>query len=189
MALRPPPGDLFLMRHGQTEWNAQGRLQGLQDSPLTPLGITQAHRQAWLMRDLLHLPRYASSAGRAQQTARIVFGGRTFVTDARLQEIDIGRCTGMSLQQMRDRHHGPASDGWIEWYDRAPGGEGMAGLEARLRAFLADLPGPALIVTHGITLRMLRLLAMGWPMARFAEMTVWQGAVHLVRDGQQRVFF
>ena len=190
MALTPPrAGDLYLMRHGQTEWNVQGRLQGLLDSPLTPLGLGQARRQAWLMRDLLHLPRYASTAGRAQQTARIVFAGLDFRSDERLQEIDIGDCTGLRLEEMRQRHAGGSGDGWPAWYDRAPGGEGLAGLESRVRAFLDDLDGPALIVTHGITLRMLRLLAMGRPIGRLPEMEVWQGAVHLVRAGRQQVFF
>lgn len=187
--IRPRPGDLYLMRHGQTEWNVQGRLQGLLDSPLTPLGIRQARRQAWILRDLLHLPRHASPAGRAQHTARIVFAGRAFQSDARLQEIDIGDLTGRPLAEMQARHRGGASDGWVEWYDHVSGGEGLAALEARVRAFLAGLDGPALIVTHGITLRMLRLVAMGWPLERLAEMEVWQGAVHMVRDGRQRVFF
>lgn len=44
--------DLYLMRHGQTVWNAEGRMQGRLDSPLTPLGEAQARRLAWLVRDL-----------------------------------------------------------------------------------------------------------------------------------------
>src|SRR5688572_21431497 len=56
--------DLYLMRHGQTEWNLAGRLQGLRDSPLTARGIAQARRQARLIADI-GAARYSSPQGRA----------------------------------------------------------------------------------------------------------------------------
>ena len=64
--------DLYLMRHGQTVWNAEGRLQGRMDSPLTALGRAQARRQAQLVQGI-SATRYASTAGRAVETARIVY--------------------------------------------------------------------------------------------------------------------
>ncbi|MDN3711008.1 histidine phosphatase family protein [Paracoccus cavernae] len=68
-----------------------------------------------------------------------------------------------------------------------PTGENFSGLEARVRSFLDDLPGPALIVTHGITLRMFRVIAMGLPVSQIAQMPVKQGAVHLVKDGRHSI--
>ena len=189
MAVTPDLPDLYLMRHGQTEWNAQGRLQGRQDSPLTPLGVAQARRQAWILRDLAALSRHASPAGRAQQTARIVFAGADFASDARLHEIDIGSFTGLTGPALRAAHPALFTHGPLHWYDHAPGGEHFAGLQARVRAFLRDLDGPALIVTHGVTLRMLRLEAMGLPLDRLAEMPVLQGAVHRVSRGRHEMFF
>ncbi|WP_323715578.1 histidine phosphatase family protein [Paracoccus aminovorans] len=191
MGVTPDLPDLYLMRHGQTRWNAEGRLQGRLDSPLTPLGLAQARRQAWLLRDLPDgLARYASPAGRAQQTARIAFGGAGFACDERLHEIDIGSFAGRLGAALQAEH--PAlfgQGGALDWYDHAPGGEHFAGLRARVRAFLRDLSGPAVIVTHGITLRMLRAEAMGLPPERLAEMPVLQGAVHLVSRGRHRMFF
>ncbi|WP_233253288.1 histidine phosphatase family protein [Paracoccus binzhouensis] len=181
--------DLYLMRHGQTEWNAQGRMQGRLDSPLTPLGLAQARRQGWLVRDLRGVARYASTAGRAQQTARIVFAGQDFTSDARLHEIDIGDFTGRLWDELRAERPEIFAGGGLDWYDLAPGGEHFAGLEARVRSFLQELDRPALIVTHGITLRMLRLVAMGLPRERLAEMPVTQGALHLVSRGRHRVFY
>jgi broad specificity phosphatase PhoE len=189
MALMQGLPDLFLMRHGQTEWNACGRMQGRLDSVLTPLGRMQAQRQAWLLRDLTGLARYASTAGRAQQTACIAFGGADFISDARLHEIDIGLFTGRLGNELRAEHPQIFAGGVLDWYDRVPGGEHFSGLQARARAFLRALPGPALIVTHGITLRMLRLEAMGLPLDRLAEMPVLQGAVHLVSRGRHSMFF
>ncbi|MFC3568583.1 histidine phosphatase family protein [Paracoccus sp. TOH] len=181
--------DLYLMRHGQTEWNVQGRMQGRLDSLLTPLGVMQARRQGWLVRDLRGLTRHASTAGRAQQTARIVFAGQDFVSDERLHEIDIGDFTGRLWHELRAERPELFAGGGLDWYDRAPQGEHFAGLEARVRSFLQDLTAPALIVTHGITLRMIRLVAMGLPRERLAEMPVAQGALHLVSRGRHRMFF
>ncbi|QFQ88320.1 histidine phosphatase family protein [Paracoccus kondratievae] len=189
MGLMPDWPDLYLMRHGQTVWNAEGRMQGHLDSPLTKLGEAQARRQAWLVSPLRGMARYASPAGRAQQTARIVFGDQEFISDSRLLEIDIGAFTGLTWSKLCAEHPDICGRGGLDWYDRAPGGEHFSGLEARVRAFLSDLPGPAMIVTHGITLRMLRLVAMGLPLVRLAEMPVLQGALHLVSRGQHRMFF
>ncbi len=181
--------DLYLMRHGQTVWNAEGRMQGRLDSPLTPLGVAQARRQAWLVRDLTGMSYYASTAGRARQTAQIVFAGQGVTFDDRLHEIDIGSFSGQLWEELRPAHPAIFRDTGLGWYDRAPGGEHFSGLAIRVRSFLDDLAGPALIVTHGITLRMLRLVAMGLPLERLAEMPVTQGGLHLVSRGRHRMFF
>ena len=82
MGLMTALPDLYLMRHGQTVWNAEGRLQGRMDSPLTALGRAQARRQAQLVRGI-DAARYASNAGRAVETAGIVYGGQDFRQGAR----------------------------------------------------------------------------------------------------------
>ncbi len=187
MGLTP---DLYLLRHGQTEWNVQGRMQGRLDSALTPLGQMQARRQARLVRALPpDLQCWSSPAGRAIQTARIVFSGRSFAQDARLQEIDVGDFTGRCDAELRAEHAQIFAVAGLGWYDRTPGGENFAALEARVRSFLAELGGPAIIITHGITLRMIRLVAMGLPPSRIDEMPVLQGAVHCVSAARHRVIY
>ncbi len=178
--------DLYLMRHGQTVWNAEGRLQGRADSPLTPLGRQQAQRQAELVRGI-RAQRISSSSGRAIETARIVFDGQDFQLDDRLQEIDIGDFTGLLWPEICARSPEARLGGPLDWYDLAPGGEHMDGLETRVRAFLTQLSGPALVVTHGITLHMLRLVAMNLPRARLGELPLEQGALHIVSAGQHRM--
>ena len=180
--------DLYLMRHGQTVWNAQGRMQGWLDSPLTELGRRQAEWQAALVADVTGAARYASPLGRAQQTAAIVFGGAEVISDDRLREIDVGDFSGHCYPDLVAAHPHLFGGGRLAWYDRAPGGEGLAALRARAEAFLADLTGPALIVTHGITLRMLRLVALGRPDTLLEDMSVEQGAVHVIRAGQHSVW-
>lgn len=179
--------DLYLMRHGQTLWNAEGRMQGKLDSPLTALGIAQAEAQARLIAGI-EAHRFASPQGRAQQTARIVFGGKPFTSDARLAEIDIGDFSGRLYPDLAAAHPALFAREDYGWYDQTPGGEGFSGLMARARSFLDGLTGPSLIVTHGITLRMLRLIAMGWDMSRFAELSQHQGAVQVVRAGRHEIW-
>jgi len=182
--------DLYLLRHGQTEWNVEGRLQGRMDSPLTARGIAQAERQAELLRGLApDLLRYSSTAGRALQTARIVFGAQDFTQDARLQEIDVGGFTGAREADLRLSHPALFCDDPLGWYDRTPGGEHLADLARRVRGFLDGLHGPAIVVTHGITLRMIRQIAMAEPAADLGGRPVHQGAIHLVRGGAEDVIY
>ncbi|WCR14639.1 histidine phosphatase family protein [Paracoccus seriniphilus] len=178
--------DLYLMRHGQTFWNVEGRLQGRLNSDLTPRGRQQAADLAAIIRSI-DAPCFSSPQGRALETARIAFEGREFRVDSRLAEIDVGEFTGMRLADLRQSH--PAifiND--LDWYDQTPSGEHFTELHARCRDFLADLNGPALIVTHGVTLRMLRLLAMGWPLSRLGELTVEQGALHVIRERNHQIW-
>lgn len=181
--------DLFLMRHGQTAWNAEGRLQGRLDSPLTDLGRRQARAQAHLLAGLGDdLLRISSPQGRARASASIIFGGHPFATDDRLAEIDVGAFAGHLVGDLRRRHPDIFAGDRLSWYDRSPGGEHFAGLQARVAAFLDDLPGPAMIVTHGITLRMLRLVAMGAPLSALGHLPVHQGAVHVLRGGRHETW-
>lgn len=162
-------------------------MQGRLDSALTDLGITQAQAQARLIRGI-EADRYCSPQGRARQTAGIVFANRPFHLDERLAEIDIGAFSGQLYNDLAAGNPELFAHSGFHWYDKAPKGEGLAALQARCRAFLDDLHGPALIVTHGITLRMMRMIAMGWDMSRFEELPQYQGAVQVVRDGHHEIW-
>jgi probable phosphoglycerate mutase len=142
--------DLYILRHGQTEWNAQGRVQGQHDSLLTPLGRSQAARQGAILAEagVLDLPVYVSPQGRARATAEIALPGRPARVDPRLREISLGRWDGLTRDEIGAR--------WVDafdepdpflWYDTAPEGEGFAAVQARAAAFLAELNGPAIVVT------------------------------------------
>ena len=179
--------ELYLLRHGETEWNVQGRLQGRLDSPLTERGQEQARRQAELLAALPPMAAWASPAGRAVATARIALAGRPFRQDWRLVEIDLGPQNGATLADLRQAHPQAFTAGGIGWYDRLPGAEGFAALRARVAAFLAELDQPAVIVTHGITLHMIRLAAMDLPLAALGRLPVVQGALHHVHQGRHQV--
>lgn len=183
--------DLWLMRHGQTEWNAAGRMQGHLDSPLTALGRNQAARQAEIMAPVLSgtagVARLSSPLGRAVQTANIVYASQPYRTDDRLREISVGEFEGRTRAELEAAYPALFTESWLGWYNRAPGGERLGDLRARVGEALAALTGPTAIVCHGITLRMIRLVVLGWPDDRLEEMEVRQGAVHLMRAGRHEM--
>ncbi len=182
--------ELLILRHGETEWNRAGRMQGALDSPLTDRGRAQARAQGDILRDfgIETWSAFASPQGRAAATAEIALGQTHAITlDPRLVEIDIGRWNGeMKTQIMADAPHlFDDPDGMI-WYDQAPGGEGLAGLEARAAQFLNDLTGPCVVVTHGITSRVMRCILLGRAAEEFDQMPGGQGVVYHLRDGVQK---
>lgn len=183
--------EFLILRHGETVWNRQGRMQGGLDSPLTETGVAQAERQRGILSefDLSGWRWFVSPQGRATHTARIASRDLTGTlrTDSRLREIGMGAWTGrMRNDLMAEAPHLFEGDG-LGWYDHAPDGEGLVALETRCRDFLADMPGPAVIITHGITSRVMRCLALGRPVEKFDQLTGGQGVVYHVRAGNSRL--
>jgi probable phosphoglycerate mutase len=185
-----PP--IFILRHGETEWNREGRMQGHLDSPLTDLGRAQAAHQGEILRRILPDGAVAvtSDSGRSVETARIALDGLglPLSQDARLREIGLGDWQGLTLREIEARW------GWLmaerdplDWKFDAPGGEDRAALEARVAAFLRGLRGPAVIVTHGLTSRMLRCLALGLPTQDLGAVPGGQGVVHAIAAGRARL--
>jgi probable phosphoglycerate mutase len=183
--------EIFVLRHGQTEWNATGRHQGRLDSPLTDLGCAQASTQSRLLASALgartDFTAYCSPQGRASDTADIVFAplALSVRADARLCEVSFGKWQGLTFEQI--------AQGWPElaevadldpfgWHFQAPGGEAFKDISARVREFLQDLIGPSIIVTHGITSRILRGLWLGLGMDGMAQLPGGQGCVHHLLD-------
>lgn len=179
--------DLYLMRHGETEWNAEGRMQGRLNSHLTETGLRQARRQAELVTHI-DADRYSSPQGRAVETAGIIFEGKDFVLDERLREIDVGGFSGRLTEDLRREHPELFTGSRLDWYDRTPDGEHFEQLSSRCRDFLDQLEGPALIVTHGITLHMLLILSLDLPLSRIGEIKLEQGAIHVLHKDAHEVW-
>ncbi len=183
--------ELWILRHGQTEWNAEERLQGRLDSPLTPLGLRQARAQGAILRRVLpgHARVLCSPASRAWRTAKIALADLALRPEPApaLQEIDLGRWQGRTVAEIRGENpHLPADDPHL-WKFDAPGGESLPQMEARLKDLLHVLTGPTVLVTHGVTSRVLRCLALGRPGRELSQMPGGQGVVHHLWDGRARV--
>lgn len=180
--------ELFILRHGETEWNAENRMQGALNSPLTPQGEMHAVRQAEILaqHDLTGFDFLCSPQTRALQTAGIALAriAQNVRTDDRLREISVGDWSGL----LRDTLPMPGgADPYAAQYEMAPNGEGFARLEARCADFLADLRGPAVLVTHGITSRMIRSLVIGKEALGVGSVHGGQGCVFHLKNGVQNL--
>ncbi len=178
--------DIWFLRHGQTEWNLAGRIQGRLDSPLTALGHAQAQQQAQIIQGIAARVAagpggiYVSPLGRARQTAVLALPGHDPEIDARLSEIDTGAWEG---RLKADLPHG-ASD--LEIYAAAPDGEGLEALIARVRAFGDALPGPSIVVAHGLLGQVLRGLAKGLAPDQMGHQDNAQGCVYYLSKGVEK---
>ncbi len=183
--------ELLILRHAQTVWNAEGRLQGERDSPLSAVGLEQieAMRKLLAARDLAGWQWYSSPAGRARETARRLMDDPSgLIEDSRLREIGIGRWQGAtraSLPLPAAPLH--TSDGPLGFYLTAPDVEALSDLRARCAAFLQSLTGPGVIVTHGIASRMLRLVALGLEDHALADLPGGQGCIFYIASGRHDI--
>ena len=179
--------DLYILRHGETTWNREGRMQGRLNAPLTPRGREQAVRQGALLagRDLTGFAFLTSPLGRAVQTAGLALAeiATEIRTDERLREQDVGVWSGQLRRDFAPdaTHEGP--DGDLSIYARAPG-EGLASVAARARAVISDLDGPAVIVCHGIISRFLRCAALGLAESAWTDLPGGQGNVFFISAGR-----
>ncbi|MGR3486296.1 MAG: histidine phosphatase family protein [Paracoccaceae bacterium] len=185
--------DLLVIRHGETEWNREGRLQGALDSPLTGRGMRQADALGCLLLRLGVGPgthaALSSPQGRAWQTALRVLGpcGLAPRPDARLREIGVGDWAGLTRGTIGARWPGADDADEIDFYGSAPGGEGFEAVAARVAPLLGALTGPTVLVTHGMTGQALRVLAMGWGLDRMWDLPKGQGVAFRIRDGRHDV--
>jgi len=145
---------LYIIRHGQTEWNQRCLLQGRSDSPLDERGIAQARAASEKLTGIRFDAVYSSPLQRAVQTARLVVPSLEPVIDDRLIEMDYGPYEGTDLSRLppeilhffSDFRHNPAPDGM----------EQLSAVVARAGAFLEDiraLEGNILLSVHAISMK------------------------------------
>ncbi len=158
---------LALLRHGPTEWNALGKVQGHTDIPLSDEGLAKMAA----LRLPLAAPRlYASPLLRARQTVEAL-GLKDAVLDARLMEQNWGIWEGLTRAEILSRHGADAFEkaGSKQGEAFRPGGgESTGELHARVAAFLKDVAqedSDAIAVAHLGVLRAAYTLATGWDMA------------------------
>jgi len=157
------PWPVYLLRHGETEWNLCGRYQGRLDSPLTVRGRDQARAMGDLLASLLEggaaFALVSSPLGRAVATASILADrlGLPFTTDARLREISLGAWDGLSRAEIAERFPAILEGATrYDWYFRAPDGESFEVAAERLGGWINNLAAPTIAVTHGLASRILR---------------------------------
>jgi 2,3-bisphosphoglycerate-dependent phosphoglycerate mutase len=167
---------LFLFRHGETDWNREGRLQGHTDTPLNATGLTQAQALVERLRPHRLDAVMSSDLERAWTTGQIVAEGLgiPLIREPGLREARIGEAEGLFWPEVKTRFGEALTERWFTDDDAAfPGGE--TGLETRsrglaaLRRFVAEQPYRRIgVSTHGAMVRQLMKHALppGSPPAR-----------------------
>jgi probable phosphoglycerate mutase len=192
-----PAPVIYYIRHGETSWNAEGRLQGTQDVPLNDLGRRQAVHAGRVLADLLahdgrdkaSLPFVASPLIRARATMELARGELKlppgdYALDDRLREIAYGVWEGSTLAEMQ------AADPKLyarrltaKWTLAPEGGETYAQVQVRMADWYGSLQGDTVAVAHGGTARALMVaLGLETPTSA-ADLLIEQGAVYVFRDG------
>lgn len=162
---------VYLVRHGETLWNAERRIQGQSDSPLTDKGETQARQVAERAKALGITHIITSDLGRTRRTAEIIADicGCDVTLEPRLRELNMGVLERRPLDSLTEEEEGwrrqlvnGTADG------RIPEGESMQELSERMHAALAaclELPEGSrpLLVSHGMALGCLVSTILGLP--------------------------
>lgn len=164
---------LYVVRHGQTEWNIETRFQGQQDSPLSALGQQQAHNSAAYLAHTGIERLYTSPLGRAWKTAGVISEriGQDRITEERLKECSFGACEGMTFAEIEKAF--PGKTAWRDadrWSRPYPDAESYADVVHRVRSFADETlrgalraDGPVLCtVAHGMLNRCLVGYLCGW---------------------------
>jgi probable phosphoglycerate mutase len=188
-----PPRLLFI-RHGETDWNAVGRLQGQQDIALNELGRRQAAEAGRhlrrLARDPAALPWIVSPLERTRHTAELArrelgLPMAGYAMDDRIKELSFGRWEGMTWREVRKSEPVQAkareSD---KWAFVPPGGESYAMLAERVRPWFESLDREAIVVSHGGVARALLHLVVGLPPVDAPSEDIWQGRVLVIEPGR-----
>ncbi|MDY0240743.1 MAG: histidine phosphatase family protein [Rhodospirillaceae bacterium] len=187
--------DLYLVRHGETEWNRQGRIQGQGDSPLTERGQEQALSVGKLLATVPTLPPallLVSPLGRTRATAGQIsrhLAVERMETDARIGEVAMGAWEGMTLPEIAEREPSRRDDlKRIDWCFRSPGGETLAMVQERARDWLDSLPRdrPAVAVSHGLVGRVIRGLYLDLRLEEMMALPVPQDVVWHLTQGKIR---
>jgi broad specificity phosphatase PhoE len=187
---------VYYIRHGETEWNALGRLQGVQDIPLNELGRTQSVHAGHILADLLKrdgqngstIDFVASPLGRARQTMDLMRGVLKlplsgYAIDDRLREIGYGKWEGSTLAEMEAEDPDLFARRQAEkWTVAPPGGETYVQVQARVADWYWGLEADTVAVAHGGTARAL-MVALGLKTpAIAADLPIEQGAVYVFGD-------
>jgi probable phosphoglycerate mutase len=152
--------EILLIRHGETVWNQQGRMQGQHDSPLTPTGMHQARQLARRLKDVRFAALYSSDLGRAHQTARCIAdaSGHEVIADRGLRERHFGIFEGLTNTEIKQRY--PEDYELFAKRDplyRMEGGESAEEFRVRavgtLEAIASSHPDETIVVvSHGLVL-------------------------------------
>lgn len=168
---------MIFIRHGETPWNVEGRLQGQREIDMNEVGRRQARRNGRTLkaffeaagRDPSDFSYVASPMARTCETMRLVrreigLEAEGFARHDALKELTFGDWEGFTMAELKARDRDAVKARWADkWGFAPPGGESYAALSARVAAWLTTVEGDAVVVAHGGVLRVLRGLLFAAP--------------------------
>jgi broad specificity phosphatase PhoE len=183
----------YIVRHGETAYNKNGRYQGQMDVPLNAEGRLQSQAAAARLAQIPLDVIYASDLSRAQETARMVAGRRTVLLDPRLREINVGRIQGLSVPEIAERE--PAFWALLQQDPEGavfPGGENARQVQERavaaVEAISARYPeGRVGLVSHGGVIKCIAAAVIGLPLSARSRIVIDNCSLTIVEwNGAQR---
>ncbi len=185
---------LHLVRHGETDINASGRLQGTTNSTLTPRGRAQARELAVASLTWDPVAVYSSPLQRALGVAGAIgdLSGLVVTDEPRIIEMDMGDLEGVTVQEMRD--------GWPDLYQgwrrdassvTMPGGESLGDVQRRAMMAVEELDerydadDTVIAVTHNFTIRCIVAAVIDLPLANINHMDLSLGSRTTITSGRR----
>jgi broad specificity phosphatase PhoE len=182
-----PRPTIYFIRHGETDWNAEARLQGQRDIPLNDFGRVQAEeagaRLRGLVRRLHDLDYIASPLSRTRETmermrAALSLDPAAYLTDDRLRELSFGDWEGFTWKEIRVRApEGAAARERDKWGFVPPGGESYAMLARRVAPVFEALARDTVVVSHGGVARAYLALIGAVAREKAPRVDIWQGRI------------
>jgi probable phosphoglycerate mutase len=191
---------LYFIRHGETDWNAEGRLQGQTEVALNERGRRQATGLAASIKAghlgelsadfFASLPIFSSPMQRTRQTLEIFTAAlglpfRRPVFDDRLKEIAFGQWEGRTWREIADAEPEAASSRQRSRWDFVPpGGESYSDVEHRVLDWYQTIKDDAILVAHGGIARVLLHALARLPRERACKLDIWQGKLLEIHEGR-----
>ena len=163
---------LYIVRHGQTKWNKEKRMQGWADSKLTELGRKQAKLLGESLENIEFNQVVSSPLGRTRETSKLVIGDRPveLIINDNFKEMGFGSWEGQDPEELKIKHPEVFRDLWTRADKYVPiDGESFEELQNRIikginQVIKGNPDGNVLIVTHGMVIQMLLLHMKGLPL-------------------------
>lgn len=183
---------IFVLRHGETEFNADKKLQGHCNSSLTSKGFDQARRVGTTLKQYVEnrpFRVYSSTLGRALQTSQIVceelnYSYENLNKEPRLKEFSLGEWEQRTIPSLEQEV--PNLLAQNDWYLQAPNCETYESVRERLSSWLSDVTHDEdiVVVSHGLTGIVLRGLLLGMDYTQVWQQDLPQDAFFIIEDGR-----
>ncbi|EJG1710781.1 histidine phosphatase family protein [Vibrio parahaemolyticus] len=183
---------IFVLRHGETEFNADKKLQGHCNSSLTSKGSDQARRVGTTLKQYVEnrpFRVYSSTLGRALQTSQIVceelnYSYENLNKEPRLKEFSLGEWEQRTIPSLEQEI--PNLLAQNDWYLQAPNCETYESVRERLSSWLSDVTydEDIVVVSHGLTGIVLRGLLLGMDYTQVWQQDLPQDAFFIIEDGR-----